>query len=274
MPTFSLLGRDQGPKQLMNQIRSANTEQQAGQDGALSPVFVAAVCDRLRSDGSISAQDVRAVLAAARDERALRAALDQPDEGPDLAPALNLLRERGFSRTAETVHDITVKMKRELAEARAALVAAEARAAGKPAPLGNGEFLSWWNNAGKELLVDVSVHDAALIFHAGADRVLQQGSNHLDDWMVRAAMRNALPYLQREASAQPLRRDAVRERPFEGAGFAAQTFRQVLGDGEEAGQAVETALATETTAEPDRKKHQPRRVQQEKRRFGLRLFPA
>lgn len=258
----------------MNQIRSENTEQQAGQDGALSQAFVAAVSDRLSSSGSISAEDVRVVLAAARDERALRAAVDRTDEDPDLAPALNLLSERGFSRTAEIVRDVTAKMKRELAEARAALVAAEARAAGEPAPLGNGEFLNWWNSAGKELLVDVSVHDAALIFHAGADRVLQQGSNRLDDWMVRAAMRIALPHLEKAAAAQALGREAVGERPFEGVAFAAETFRQVLGDGEAAAEAVETALAMDTTAEAGPASEQPRRVRQEKRRYGLRLFPA
>jgi hypothetical protein len=258
----------------MDQIRSEDTEQQAGQDAALSPVFVAAVADRVCTDGTISVDEVRAVLAAARDERALRAAVDQTDEGPDLASALNLLSERGFSRTAETVRDVTAKMKRELAETRAALVAAEARAAGAPAALGNGEFLKWWNDAGKELLVDISVHDAALIFHAGADRVLQQGSKRLEEWMVRAAMRIALPYLEKAASAQALGRDAAPERPFEGVAFAAQIFHHVLGDGEEADEAVETALATETAAEPDLTTHQPGRVQQMKRRFRLRPFPV
>lgn len=258
----------------MDQTLLADTERQPGQDVRFSPAFVGAVSDRVRRDGSISAKDVEVVLAAAREELALRAALHKANEGPDLAPALTLLRERGFSQTAETVHATVVKMQRELTEARAALIAAEARAADEPSPVEDGEFLEWWNSAGRELLVDVSVHDAALIFHAGADLVLQRRSNRLDAWMARAAMRIALPHLDKEASAQTLAGELVHERSFEGASFAAKTFRQMLGEREEAGRATETVVATETTAEPSPAKHRPNRVKQERRRFVLGLFPA
>lgn len=258
----------------MDPILSGDSDRQPGQEDGLSPAFVGAVSDRVSRNGTISAREVAAVLAAARDERALRAALDEAEEGPDLAPALTLLRERGFSRTAATVEDLVVKLRAELAEARDALVAAEAKATAEPAPLENGAFLEWWNNAGPELLVDVPVHDAALIFHAGADRVLQRRSNHLDGWMLRLAMRTALPYLDGEASAQAIAPEPPHAPSFEGAQFAAKTFRQMLGEREDLGPSAETPGATETTAEPSGTKRSAKRVQPQRRRYVLGLFPA
>jgi hypothetical protein len=258
----------------MDQIPSEDAERNAEQGRSFSPVFVGAVRDRVVGEGTISVRDVEVILAAAGDELALRAALGyQGGEGAELAPALALLRERGFSQTAGTFHDVVVELKRALAEARAALVAAEARASGDLAPLESDAFLQWWHTAGTELLSDLSVHDAALIFHAGADLVLQRRSCRLDQWMVRAAMRIALPYLDKAVAPATSVEGVAQRDPFERVDFAAKTFRRALGDTGAGPQDTETVVATEVHARPavvsDLRQHkQPR-----KRRFALHLFP-